>query len=425
MLPLTYNTLIVLLGTSLLGASAGLIGGFAVLRRRALIGDALSHAAFPGICLSFIFWGQRSLPIMLLGALVSGLLGVAVVSLLRGSTRIKEDAGIGIVASVFFGAGIVLSRWIQNESTGGSRAGIDSYILGKTAGMIAQDVYLIAGVATFCLLAVLLLYKEFKLVIFDPSFARVQGWPATVLDIFLMGLIAVTVVIGLPAVGVVLMAAMLILPSAAARFWTDQLGLLLLLSAGFGLATGAVGTLLSAQFSLSPAGPVIVLFGSGLFLCSVCFAPHRGAVARLVAHIRFRNQLGEQKLLRRLYELAEDAPPDAAFPWEAIGTGRESLAAGTRLLRDRLLQSGLITQPAVGKFRLSPSGARRAAAMLRGHRLWVLFLTEHPDLAANYTDMDAETVDQFLTPEMIAELTAQLKRTHRWPKSFDQQEAAG
>ncbi len=166
---MAYNTLVVLAGTSLLGAGAGLVGCFAVLRRRALLGDALAHAGLPGICLAFWFWGERSMPVLLLGALLTGILGVVVVSLVRGYTRIKEDAAIGIVLSTFFGAGMVLSRMIQNRLTTGSKAGLDSYNLGKTAGMIATDVYLIAGVSLVCLLVVLVCYKEFKLVAFDPA----------------------------------------------------------------------------------------------------------------------------------------------------------------------------------------------------------------------------------------------------------------
>ncbi len=201
---INYNTLIVLLGTGLLGANAGLVGCFAVLRRRALTGDALAHAALPGLCLAFLLVGQRSLPALLLGAFATGVLGVATVAALRRWTRIKEDAAIGIVLSVFFGAGITLSRLIQNRSTEGSKAGLDSYILGKTAGIIAQDVYLIAGVSLASLAVVLLLYKEFQLLVFDTGFASVQGWPVFGLDLLLMGLIALAVVFGLLPAALVL-----------------------------------------------------------------------------------------------------------------------------------------------------------------------------------------------------------------------------
>jgi manganese/zinc/iron transport system permease protein len=286
-----YNTLIVLIGTSLLGASAGLIGTLAVLRGRSLVGDALAHAALPGLCLAFLVLGERSLPAMLLGALVSGVLGVAIIAALRRWTRIKEDAAIGIVLSVFFGAGIVLTRLIQNWFETGSKAGLDSYILGKTAGMTLNDIVWVGGVSLANLLVVIGFYKELKLVLFDPAFARVQGWPIVGLDLLVLVLIAIAVVIGLPAVGVVLIAALLILPSAAARFWTERFEHMLCLATAFGLVIGLVGTALSARFSLLPAGPVIVLTGTVVFLVSMLFAPQRGALARLIALQRFRADL--------------------------------------------------------------------------------------------------------------------------------------
>jgi manganese/zinc/iron transport system permease protein len=281
-----YNTLVVLVGVGLLGTAAGLVGTFATLRRRALVGDALAHAALPGLCVAFLVIGERWLPGLLLGALLSGLLGVGVIAFLRRFTRIKEDAAIGIVLSVFFGLGIVLSQMIQKQTTTGSKAGLDSYILGKTAGIVLADVQLIAGVSLLALLTLLLLYKEAKLLIFDPDFARVQGWPVVLIDFILMGLLAVVVVIGLPAVGVVLMAALLILPGSAARFWSERFGVVLTLAALFGLAMGVVGALLSAAAENLPTGPVIVLVGATIFLVSALFAPRRGLVARLIERRR-------------------------------------------------------------------------------------------------------------------------------------------
>ncbi len=285
---IAYNTAVVLIGVSLLGACAGPVGSFAVLRRRALTGDALAHAALPGVCLAYLVVGQRSFFALLLGALVSGLLGVLVIAVLRRWTRIKEDAAIGIVLGVFFGAGIVLSRYIQKNVSTGSKAGLDSYLLGKTSQMIAQDVYLIAGAALFCLLTLLLFYKELKLIAFDPDFGRVQGWPVLLLDLLLMLLLAVTVVIGLPPVGVVMIAALLILPGVTARFWTDRLGVLLILSSVLGALTGWCGALLSALSSALPAGPIIVLCGTGFFLLSALLAPRRGLLARLLSQRHMR-----------------------------------------------------------------------------------------------------------------------------------------
>ena len=268
-----YILILVLTGVSLLGASAGLIGCFAVLRRRSLTGDALAHAALPGLCLAFLFLGERNLPAMLFGALMAGLLGVSVISAIRRHTRIKEDAAIGIVLSVFFGLGVVLKRVIQRVP-GGSKAGLDSYIFGQSSGMSSADLYWIVGLTLLTLLAVVILYKEFQLVAFDSDFARAQGWPTVVLDLMLMGLIALAVVVGLPTVGVLMIASLLIVPAASARFWTERLANMLWLSAMFGVLSGILGTIMSSTFDL-PTGPAIILTSSTLFLGSLILGSHR------------------------------------------------------------------------------------------------------------------------------------------------------
>jgi manganese/zinc/iron transport system permease protein len=400
-----YNTLIVLVGVSLLGASAGLVGTFAVLRRRALTGDALSHAALPGICLAFLLTGGRGLPVLLAGALLSGLLGVLVITALRRHTRLKEDAAIGIVLSVFFGAGIVLLTLIQRNHVSGNKAGLNSFILGKTAGMIRADVYLIAGAALFCLLVILALYKELKLVSFDGGFARVQGWPGGLLDLLLMTLLAVTVMIGLPAVGAVLMAALVILPAATARLWTQRLSTLLLLAAIIGACTGAVGAMLSASLEKVPAGPIIILVGTCFFLLSLALSPRHGLVSHLLASRRFRRELERRTLLRVLYEMSEASLPDRpAFSPGAI-TGRRSwrLPRVLKLLSDATRMGYVENTPAGGHV-LTEQGLSRAAEVVRGQRLWALFLTEYPDLASGVANLAEESIDRLLPPALVAEL---------------------
>jgi len=276
---MSYNTWVVLIGVSLLGAAAGVVGTFAVLRGRALTGDALAHAALPGLCMAVAITGTRDLTIMLLGAFASGLLGVAVLAFLRRYTRVAEDAAVGIVLSVFFGAGVVLASRLQQQGNA-AIAGLDSYILGKTAGITLNDIYQIGGLALINLVIVLALFRDFRLICFDPAFAIVQGRSVYWLDLLLMALMAATVVIGLPAVGVVMIAALLILPSAAARWWSDRLGTIVTLAGGFGIVMGTIGTLISDHYRGMPAGPVIVLIGVLIFALSAIVGPQHGWIAR-------------------------------------------------------------------------------------------------------------------------------------------------
>lgn len=418
---LPYNTMVVLAGTGLLGAGAGLIGCFALLRGRALTGDALAHAALPGICIAFWILGRRDLYAMLLGALVSGIAGVLIVSLLRRYTRVKEDAALGIVLSTFFGAGIVLSRMIQNQSTAGSKAGLDSYIFGKTAGILLHDVYVIGGVAALSLLVVLFLFKEIKLVLFDSNFALVQGWPTVFLDLLLMSLVAITVVNGLPAVGVVLMAALLILPGAAARFWTIRLERMLVLAAIIGGATGVGGTLVSTRFAQAPAGPTLILVGATFFLFSALLAPHQGVIARAIRARNERRLITDRKVLRTLYDLSEH---DLRFGSGSTGWTPSEFDGLTPISRieivpslHRLFYTGYLDIQH-GRYQWTPIGLQRAAEIALGSRLWETFLHAFPDSAPAFLNLTIADPRELIGGELSADLETALVNAHRWPKSL-------
>ncbi|MBL8799984.1 MAG: metal ABC transporter permease [Planctomycetia bacterium] len=414
MFGLPYNTVVVLFGASLLGGSVGLVGCFAILRGRALTGDALAHAALPGVCLGFLIAGERHLGIMLGGAFLVGLLGINCIAGLRRWTRVKEDAAIGFVLSVFFGAGVVLNSVIQRLPGTGSKAGLDSFYLGKAAGMSADDVYHIAAMALVLLLLVALLYKEFKLVTFDSAFAQVQGMSALALDLLLMAQIALAVVIGLPIVGVVMMAGLLIIPGVAARFWTERLGAMLLLSLLFGFLMGLVGSGISSEVAI-PTGPIIILTGTAIFGGSLLAAPRRGLVSRILAQRRFQRDLDRRKLLRVLFDLSEPRLPGRAELALADLLQRRSWQpARLRRLLDEARAAGQVAI-ADGRYALTAGGLQRAAEVARGYRLWELFLHEYPDMALA-ADLTSESVEPVLPAAIVADLHAKLKLAGRWPR---------
>jgi manganese/zinc/iron transport system permease protein len=374
---LPYNTVVVLAGVGLLGAAAGLVGTLAMLRRRSLLGDVLGHASLPGICLAFLLLQERNLTAMLIGAALTGIVATACINGLVGWSRMKEDAALGTVLTVFFGLGIVLLRLIQNQPGGAGRAGLDSFLFGKTAGMTAGDVYLIAGVAATCLLLVLLFYKELKLLTFDSDFGRALGWPVSALDMLLMTLLAVAVVVGLPAVGVVLVAALLILPAAAARFWTDRLGALMALATVLGGATGLVGTMLSATWSLLPAGPIMVLTGTTLFLASLFLGSKRGLVAQWWRQARLRRSWRQRQRLVRLWDQYAETRQEPDW-----------------------------------------SNAERASAFeaARKQRLWEAYLQAEPDVAGQQIDFSLDSPREILGAARIEELKALWQAAGRWPE---------
>ncbi|GIW77063.1 MAG: hypothetical protein KatS3mg104_2126 [Phycisphaerae bacterium] len=280
-----YNTRVVVLGVAALGLACGWVGTFMLLRKRALMGDALSHATFPGICVAFMLFqliadgGGKSLPVLLSGAVVSGVLGVLCVMWIRNQTRIKEDAAMGIVLSVFFGLGTAL-RGIIQKMPGSNSAGLDGFIYGKTASMTSFDAWLIGVIAMISCGVLLLMYKELKLLCFDESFAKGVGFSTTRLDIVLMGLVTLVTVVGLQAVGLILVIALLIIPSASARFWTDRLGVMVLIAGLIGATSAVGGALISAVVPNTPSGATIVLTSFGCFLLSLIFGIRRGLMIR-------------------------------------------------------------------------------------------------------------------------------------------------
>jgi manganese/zinc/iron transport system permease protein len=268
------------------------------------MGDALSHATLPGIAAIFLWTGTKDLTWLITGAAASGILGVLAVIAIRRYSRIKEDAAIGIVLSVFFGVGMVLFSVIQQMHTGDA-AGLTTFIYGQAAAMVRSDARLIGWTAGAVILGAVLLFKEFRLVCFDAQFAATQGWPVTGIDILMMALVVLTTVIGLQAVGLILIVAMLIIPAAAARFWTDDLSRMTLLAGIFGALSGWLGSMISALVERMPTGPIIVIVAGVFFLASMFFAPRRGLTAGMLRQWLLNRRVAYQNLLRALAEFEE------------------------------------------------------------------------------------------------------------------------
>lgn len=272
-----YTLRNVALGSALLGVVSGALGCFAVLRRQGLLGDALAHAALPGICAAFLLTGSKAPLVLLIGAALAGWLATLLLLTAVRETRLSTDSALAIVLSTFFGFGIVLLTFI-NKSENAHQAGLDKFLFGQAATLVAEDVQTMGLLGAAALLIVAALYKEFKLLAFDSEFAASLGFPARGLSVLLTSLIVIAVVIGLQTVGVVLMAAMLVGPAVAARQWTNRLGVMVILAAVFGAASGVSGALISVSDRHIPTGPVIILSLTIIVLASLFFAPARGLV---------------------------------------------------------------------------------------------------------------------------------------------------
>lgn len=414
-----YNTRLVVICTILLGCACGLMGGFLLLRKRSLMGDTVSHATLPGVGLSFMLLvalggDGKSLPILLAGAGITGVIGCAAVLFIREQTRIKDDAAMGIVLSVFFGAGVAILGVIQKMPEG-SAAGLESFIYGKTASMVMSDFQILVFITVCVITCSLLLFKEFRLLCFDENFAAVLGWPVKFLDILLLALITAVTVAGLQAVGLILIIAFLITPAAAARFWTNQLDRMLMLSALIGAASGWIGASLSAFFPRLPAGTVIVLVAALFFAVSMLIGTERGVMIRFLRQSQLEKRMGRQHLLRALYEILEGGRVTEeliirAVPFRQI-LGRRTWS--DRHLRDyirRAYNEGLVEAPnKADSILLTETGLVEAKQATRNHRLWEMYLIEYADVATSRVDRDADMVEHILGDKMVMRLENKLQ----------------
>jgi manganese/zinc/iron transport system permease protein len=405
-----YNTSLVIAGTTLLGLAAGIIGVFALLRKRSLMTDALSHATLPGIAIAFLVasvlgYEGRSLPILLLGAAVTGIIGVLCIQAILRYSRLREDAAIGIVLSVFFGAGIVGLSYIQANAASGS-AGLNKFIYGQAATMQPPDVMLMGVIAIAAMLATLLFLKEFSLVCFNESFAKVDGWPLGLIDIVMMGLVVLVTVAGLQAVGLILVVAMLIIPAVAARFWTERLWKLVILAGLIGALSGYFGSVISALLPRKPAGAVIVLTCGGIFVISLVIAPSRGLIAATIRRVRLRLRIESDHFLEYAHEngLPIINKRDIAELTSLRGWSppfRWGLLAALR-------STNFISKRLGGCYELSKVGAMRGARVSRNHALWEQYLMSYADIAPSHVDWSVDQVEHVLSQDLIDELEESL-----------------
>jgi manganese/zinc/iron transport system permease protein len=390
-----------------LGAAAGLAGTFLLLRKRSLLGDTLGHATLPGITLAFLLAetfgiSPRSFLWLAIGATISGVAGMGAVLLIRKASRLKDDAALAIVLSVFFGAGIAMLSAIQ-QLPGGQAAGLERLIYGNPASMTSAD-------AWFVLLASLLvaaicgcLFKEFTLLCFDESYALTTGWPVRPLDALLMGLVVLVTIVGLQTVGILLVVALLVIPPAAARFWSDDLRAMALVAAGTGALSSLAGVVASAVLPGLPTGALIVLSAALFFGVSLLVGKKRGLIIRHLLEREAARRLRREHVLRAIFECAEEGNQVVTLdqmlakrPWK-----KQELASEISLLTDEGL---LTTDPSGASFQLNGRGDSEARRLVRNHRLWEIYLLNHADVAPARVDRDADLIEHVLDQRLVDEL---------------------
>ena len=401
-----FNTRIVVVGAMLLGAVGGLVGTFLMFRRRALIGDVLGHAMLPGVAGAFLILQvigiERNLLFLLAGGAVAATLAGLTVLGLRRATRLGDDAAMAIVLSGFFGLGVVLLSVAQTTG-GGGQAGLEDFVFGKTASMVTADVQVIGIGGIVVAGFAVLLFKDLGLLCFDDAFAASLGRRVGLLDLVLLAMAVVTALIGLQAVGLILIVAVMVIPPAAARFLTDDLRATVIWSSCIGAVGCWIGVTVSALAPGLPAGAMIVLSMASLFLIALCFGHKRGLLPRWRLSRSLRRRVGRDHLLRSMLEHRElkGAPQIDLRTIQGLrGWSTAEVSAVLRAGR----RAGEVTEVEPGIWRLSERGRLEATALVRNHRLWELYLLKYADIAATHVDRAADRIEHVLDPVLIRSL---------------------
>lgn len=268
-----YFFWIVALGTMVLGFTSGLIGTSLVLEKQSQLGDAIGHAVYPGVIITFMLFQTRNTAILLVGAVVFGLIAFSIIQLIRRYTDFPYESILALVLSAFFSLGLLLYNVVQRnpQFQTVNFAGLNNYIMGQAAFLMWSDVRLIIIVSVVVVAVFMLLYPKIKLYLFDSIFAQTIGINSQWISHLLLLMCLLVIAVGLQAVGAKLISSMLVAPAIAAQQWTQSYGKMLGLAGVFGMVAAFIGTLLSTAISNIATGPMIVVVLTAIALLSLVF----------------------------------------------------------------------------------------------------------------------------------------------------------
>lgn len=397
------------IGSMLMCLSAALVGVLVFVRKRSLLGEALSHAAYPGVTGAIVCAGffslEGSFPLLiLLGAALSSLAGFCLIDFLEKKLRVSDDAALCFVLALFFGIGITVASYAQNAYTALFRQ-IQTYLYGQAATMTDLHILIYACLSFLVASSLFLFYKEFLALSFDRPYSVASGMSSKPIYFLFIFLVVIAVTIGIRSVGVILMSAMLIAPASAARQFTNRLSRMFILSGIFGIFSGFMGNYLSLLFPKMPTGPMIVLVAGGIALYALFFAPERGLLMRVWRVSRFRKLQMQENLLKLLWHLSEKGAHALSFT--SIAKGQRISLFRMRLLLGRLQLRGWLKKKKT-LYELTDQGIKRGGQIVRLHRLWEVYLVNSLGLGVERVHKSAEEMEHILTPELEKKLTTLL-----------------
>ena len=402
------NVRYVVLGTLLLTTSAAVVGSFALLKKKVLVGDAVAHAVLPGVCISFLLTGTKNSMHLFGGAFATGWLSLVLIDAISHHSKLKEDTAIALILSVTFGIGILLLTAIQHSGNA-AQVGLSNFLFGKAAALVSHDLKTLAILSVVLITTVLLFFKEFTLVAFDKAFAQAMGLPVRRLELLLTSLTVLAIVVGIRAVGILLMSAMLITPAAAARFWTHHLPTMVLLAAVLGMFAGVSGAFVSYMAPALPTGPWVVLVISFIAYVSFLFAPRKGLWARKLQKRRHQQKTLAENILKLFYELGEPSKEFYTYRHPKTLLQHRPMPTKTLLKGLKRLQKQQLLQRQHQGWSLTEAGKKQGYAVCQRHRLWEMYLNRYLHIKTDHVHEDAESIEHILTPALVQELSQSLQ----------------
>lgn len=388
-----------LIASSLVGILCGTIGSFMVLRNMSLIGDAISHAILPGIFFAFVLVGYGTTGFFI-GSLLAALLSVVAMTWIQDNVKTKNDAALGIIFTFMFSIGVIGISYLNNQQ--GVHLDLKDFLFGTVLGVSTEDIIITIMVTIFSLSSIVIFYRYLFITTFQPIIAATMGISVRAIHYFLMLLLSFAIVASLRTVGIILVVAMLITPSATALLLSDKLKNVIVISGIIGFLSAALGLILAIIFDTTP-GPAMCVVVTAFYFLVVFLSPKNGLVIKRIRKRRLNAQIEREDIMKYLSKHKTITSTQLESVSKAIGLKITRLRGHLKAL----VKGGKLSAEE-NEFSLTKEGNDIALNLVRAHRLWETFLVDKVGLKSHEIHEDAEKYEHFLDSDLLDQLDAKL-----------------
>lgn len=382
------------------------MGTYTFVRKKALIGDVIAHAVFPGVCLGYLFSGDKNYVLILIGAAITSLISVWLLEFFQKHPRISSDTASAIVLSTFFAGGVLLISFIMRVPTFKDKAGLSSFLFGNTVGITDNDLIILSCILVAVVLSIVIFFRPFLMLSFDESYSKVAGVKVGLLKLLISFLTVAAIVLGVQAVGVVLISALFITPAVTARFWSNRLARMMLYATIIAAFSSVSGVFVSYQLGTS-TGPWIVFILSVIAMLTFALAPEKGIISKIIKNQRFKLRVQKENILKAIYKQEERNGTGGFHSLEEVQRHVPMAPSALRKTLNGLVKDKYLTR-ASEQWGFTTEGKARGQRLVKLHRLWELYLTEHVNIKNDHVHDDADLIEHIITPELEAELEKKL-----------------